>query len=208
MSHVLDAPSAPPPANPPKDPVPYVYAAGEYRAQPGRDEEFCRAASHTDWLYITGTLVLDGAWIAADANYFRFRDEPGVRLIGPSVMGLFWGATLGGALLSRPQCDPGVIHWAPPEGNIHTELPLVFAVALASLATAPLLARLEQGAIRPEWPVWERAWSTVLPMATGFGGTFLPFLLPPRTYRAAQELQNLRIGVDPRGATLGWGFAF
>ena len=185
-----------------------MYAASEYRAQPGKDEELCRAASHTDWLYIAGTLALDAAWIAADTQYFRFRDEPGVRLIGPSMMGLFWGATLGGALLSRPQCDPGLIHWAPPEGNIHTEMPLLFAVALTSLATAPFVARIEQGAIRAEWPIWERAWSTVLPMVTGFGGTFLPLLFPPRTYRAARELQNLRIGVDQRGATLGWGFTF
>jgi hypothetical protein len=185
-----------------------VYAASEFRALPGRDAELCRAASHTDWLYMAGTWVLVGGAIAGDRAYFYQSGQPGIRLIGPSLTGVAWGAALGGALLSRPQCDPDDIHWAPPEGNVHSDMPLVFATALLSLASASFVANLSRGPILQEWPVWERAWATVLPMATGFGGTFLPLLLPPRTYRAAQELQNLRIGGDKTSLTVGYGFSF
>jgi hypothetical protein len=192
-----------------------VYAAAEYRSLPGRDAELCRAASHTDWLYMAGTLVLDGVWIAAEQRYFGAKNpdgtptvpQPGIRLIGPTVMGALWGQTLGVALLSRPQCDPDDIHWAPPEGNVHTELPLLFATALAAAATGGFAANISHP-IQTEWPVWERATGTVLPIVTGFAGTFLPLLLPPRPYRAMQELQKLRLGADKTGATLGWGFTF
>jgi hypothetical protein len=159
-------------------------------------------------LYIAGTLAIDAGMIYADTQFFRFQEQPGVRLIGPALMGLTWGATLGGAYLSLPRCDPGWVNFAPPEGNVRTDTPLMFGIALLSVATAPFVARIEQGAIRPEWPVWERAMTVLLPMATGFGGVFLPLLFPPRTYAAAKELENLRIGVDKSGMTMGYGFRF
>ena len=34
---------------------------------------------------------------------------------------------------------------------------------------------------------------------SGFGGALLPYLLPPRTWSAARELDKLRFGADARG---------
>jgi hypothetical protein len=186
-----------------------VYAAGEYRPVGDRDIELCRKASSTDWLYIAGLVALDGAAITADNQFFKTQPQPGVRLIAPALVGLTWGATLGGTYLSLPKCDPGYVKWAPPEGNVRTQTPLFFAIALFSLATAPFVANVSHGGIQPEWPIWERAMTVILPLATGFGGTFLPLALPPRTYAAAKELENLRLGVDKNGAfSVGYRFVF
>jgi len=128
--------------------------------------------------------------------------------MGPSLVGLTWGMTLGGAYLSLPKCDPGWAVWEPPEGNVRSEKPLMMGIALFAAATAPFIARIEQGPIRDDWPVYERALTVILPMATSFAGTFVPYLFPPRTYRAAEELKGVRLGVDKSGMTLGWTLTF
>ena len=193
----------------PKEPPPYVYAAAEYRPVGERDVELCRKASSTDWVYIASLVALDGAAITADSQFFKSQPQPGVRLIAPALVGLTWGATLGGTYLSLPKCDPGYAQWAPPEGNVRTITPMIFAIALFSVATAPFVANVAHGGIQPEWPIWERAMTVLLPIGTGFGGTFLPLLLPPRTYSAAKELEKLRLGVDKNGGvSIGYRFAF
>jgi hypothetical protein len=208
---IVRAVDAPTPAQEPvhQEPPPYVYAAAEYRPVGDRDIELCREASHTDWVYIASLAALDAAAITADSQYFKTQPQPGVRLIAPALVGLTWGATLGGTYLSLPRCDPGYVKWAPPEGNVRTVTPLLFAIALFSVATAPFVANVSHGGIQPDWPIWERTMTVLLPIGTGFGGTFLPLLFPPRTYRAAKELENLRLGVDKSGAfSIGYHFTF
>jgi hypothetical protein len=199
--------STPPPTTPPNEPAPYVFAAAEYRPTE-RDMELCRKASHTDWLYIAGTVAMDSGLVVADTQFFRVQGQEGIRLIGPSVVGLAWGWTMGGAYLSLPKCDPNWVSSAPPEGNVKSVTPIMLGIGLFSMATAPFFARIEQGAILQEWPVWERALTVIFPMITGFAGTFIPLLIKPRTYSAALDLERLRLGVTKDAMTLGYGFSF
>jgi hypothetical protein len=43
----------------------------------------------------------------------------------------------------------------------------------------------------------------------GFGGALLPYLLPPRTWRASRELMRLRLATTTAGGPLlGYSFEF
>jgi hypothetical protein len=42
----------------------------------------------------------------------------------------------------------------------------------------------------------------------GFGGALLPYLLPPRTFTAARELDRVRFGYDGRNAFASYTVAF
>jgi hypothetical protein len=42
----------------------------------------------------------------------------------------------------------------------------------------------------------------------GLGGALLPYLIPPRTWAAAQELDRLRFETDGRGAVVRYSLAF
>jgi hypothetical protein len=39
-------------------------------------------------------------------------------------------------------------------------------------------------------------------------GALLPYLLPPKTWRAAKELEHLRAGADAHGAFVGYTIRF
>lgn len=177
----------------PKGPPSHAYGPTDYRPATRREVELCRKADQFDWVYFAGTVVADAGVVYADAHFFRFQEQPGIRLIGPSIAGLAWGWTLSGGVLSLPKCDPLWVAHPPPEGEIRSRWPLAITLAGLSAVTAPFFARIEQGPVRDEWPVWERSMSVILPMATGIVGAFMPYVLPPRTYAAARELEKIRL---------------
>jgi hypothetical protein len=205
----VDSPPPPPAPRPP--PAPYVYAATDERPRTAEERKLCEKASHPDWLYLGSGVVLTAGAIVLDQLALKSAStSEGVRYLGPSAVGLTWGFTLGGAYLSLPKCSPDYVTSDPPEGDVRTnwEIAIVFA-ALAGL-TAPILESVETGTIPPAWSNAERAMRLVLASAFGVAGAFIPYVLPPKTWRAAKKLENLRASptADGRGGFVSWGIRF
>jgi len=192
-----------PPPPPPQEPAPYVYAANDQRPRGAREQELCDKASTTDWLYEGLSLATFAATLYVDTTYFKFFDQPGLRTIGPGLTGLTWGFTLGGAYLAQPKCY-GFVQSAPPEGDVRSTLPLAIALGMLSAASAPMIEYYFTGPIPPEWSVSERRFRVFAAAGGGMIGAFLPYLLPPKTWRAAKELRRIRAEGDIAGGTGGF----
>jgi hypothetical protein len=197
----LDA-ASPPPAVPPADPSAYVYAAADLGPRQSRERDLCERASHTDWLYIGTTFAGIVGSVAAETQYFKHLETPGVRLMGPSFIGLFWGAFLGGGYLSLPKCDPQFAPGPAPEGSERSSAPVAIAIALAAGITAPAFAFGASGPGKFDWPVWERSTRVLLPIGTGILGALLPYALPPRTWAAKKEIEKIRGGPTAGGGAM------
>jgi len=191
---------------PPKDP-PYVYAANDQRPRGQREEELCATASTTDWLYMGASAALFVGSVYADAAWLKFNEEPGVRMIGPASVGLTWGFTLGGGYLAQPKCY-GLVRSAPPEGDVRTKWPVAVALGMLAAASAPMIEFFFTGPIPPEWAVRERFFRIVASSAGGLTGALLPYLLPPKTWRAAKELESIRAGADTSGVFFSYSLRF
>lgn len=193
----------------PPPPATAMVAPAEIGPRNEREKELCRKADHTDWLYIGGAFVANVASIYADNVYFRFAETSEVRLMGPALVGASVGFTLGGTYLALPKCDPNwVENGVFPEGEVHSSIPTAIAIAGASAILAPFIARVEQGYMRLEWSGNERTMTVIWPSITGFAGALLPYVLSPRTWSAAKDLQKLRVIPVEGGATVGVGFRF
>jgi hypothetical protein len=189
----------------------YAYAAGDIYPRGARERELCARASHPDWAYL-------GALAALDVIAFGFGSSEGhkyassvlVRLTGPAMIGVAWGATIGGAWLALPKCSPEWIGDPPREGDIRETWPVALSLALLAGATAPIVNGIAIGSNLPvEWTDFERAMHVVVAGIAGFGGALLPYVIPPRTVRAGRELERIRLGVDPRGGMfLGYSARF
>jgi hypothetical protein len=199
--------STPPPPPPPA----YVLAANDIYPRGSREEELCDTASRPDWLYLGALLVLDVGSIAYTSNDAIKYDKTSLplRLSGPALVGLTWGATIGGGYLALPKCSKHWVGDAPAEGDIRTSTPLAFALALLGAATAPIINGIAVGPNFPlEWSDTERAMHVVTAIGFGFVGALLPYLLPPKTWRAQKELERIRAGADAHGAYLRYTIAF
>src|SRR5687767_1926539 len=79
---------------PPQPDAPYVYAASDIRPRQTKEIELCEKASHFDWQY-TGAFTLGFlASIYANIGHLKHSSEPGIRLIGPGLVGFTWGGFL------------------------------------------------------------------------------------------------------------------
>jgi hypothetical protein len=203
----LDA--APATLDPPPPPA-YVYAATDYRPRSARELELCEKASNVDWLYVGAGLLGAVATIALDTEVFQTESSPGVRLLGPSFIGLTWGFTIGGGYLALPKCSPSWVQSAPPEGNVRADWPAAAALTVLAAATAPVIVGVEtgEGSVTLPWSTTERSLRLVLSGTTGALGALLPYLLPPKTWRAKKELEHLRAGATAQGAFVGYSMSF
>ena len=201
-------PQAAPSALP--EPPAYVYAATDYRPRQPREIELCEKASHFDWLY-TGSMVLGllGSEYVS-IGFVKQSETPGVRLIGPGLVGFFWGGFLSGGYLSLPKCDPLWAYGPPPEGNVRADWPLAAAISLIATATAPAIDYIFLGPVPVHWPVTERSTRVFLAMGTGLLGSLFPYLVPPRTWAAKLEIERIRVGPAPvgTGGFASYGFTF
>lgn len=200
----------PPPAPPAAEaaPAPIAYAATDIRPRQKREIELCEKASHADWLYLGGLVALDVASIYVHTQYAKFSDSQAFRLAGPSLVGLTWGATVSGIYLSLPKCAPEWAYGTPPEGNVRASWPAVLSLALLGGVTAPVVVWIETGPIPYDWNVRERSFNFILPAITGFAGALVPYLLPPKTWRAAKEIERIRLEATDTGAFVGYRVAF
>ncbi len=202
-------PSPPAEVRPAPPPPTYVYAATDVRARTAREIELCDRAGSVDWLYIGGAVALNVGAGFLDAPVLK--EHPlGTRMLGPIAVGTTFGFAVGGSFLALPQCSRDWINSGTPEGERRTHWPLAISLALLAGAVAPVLQAVEVGGDGTYWTDVERSSRVVLTGLTAFGGAFLPYLLPPRTWRAAKELEKLRFRYDTglRAPIVGYGFAF
>ena len=190
--------------------APYVYAANDERPRGAQEEELCATASSPDWLYMGASV---SAWVLslyADAGYLRYREQPGVRTIGPGLVGLTWGFTLGGGYLAQPRCN-GLVRSPPPEGDVRTTWHVAVALAMLASLTSPMIEfffNTQVDAIPLDWSVSERRFRLVAGAGGGFVGALLPYVLPPKTWRAAKELEKIRLGGDTAGGFVTYTVRF
>lgn len=198
----------PAPREPDAAPASY-YAATDFGPRLARERELCEAADHPDWLYLGATIAANVGTIGFLDGALKSNAEPAVRLLGPASVGLTWGFFLGSLHMALPQCDSTWAGYnAPPEGDVRSSTTLAVALSLLAAASAPVIVAVETGPTPYFWPVSERSARVFVPMATGAAGALLPYLLPPKTWRAMREIQRLRLGADAQGAFVGFGTTF
>jgi hypothetical protein len=198
-------------ALPPQPPSAYVYAPGDIYPRGSREEELCAEASHPDWFYLGGLLALDvlGIW-AGTSSAIKYSSSIPVRFSGPVMIGVTWGATVGGGWLALPQCNPHWVSSPPREGDVRANWPVALSLAALAGVTAPLVNGIAfgtcgapgtcQGGLPADWTTFEREMHLVAAGVSGFGGALLPYLLSPRTWSAAREIDRIRFGADARGS--------
>jgi hypothetical protein len=183
-------------------------APGDIYPRSTREAELCDRADTPDWLYMGVLLALDVAavWEHGEVKY---ADSVAVRLTGPGAIGLAWGATLGGGYLSLPKCEP---HWVPSpprEGDVTNPWPLALSLGALSAITAPVIVAVVNGFDVPlEWTTAERSGRVITAAGAALVGSLLPYLVPPKTWRASRELERLRVSSNGQGAFLSYGFRF
>ncbi|HEY8088395.1 MAG TPA: hypothetical protein VIF09_11135, partial [Polyangiaceae bacterium] len=134
-----------------------------------------------------------------------------LRMAGPVAIGLTWGATVGGTWLALPKCAPHWVGETPREGDVRATWPVALSLALLAGVTAPFVNGIAIGSynLPIEWSTFEREMHVVAAGLAGFGGALLPYVLPPRTWSAAREIDRLRFGADGRGgAFVGYSATF
>jgi len=187
-----------------------VYAPSDIHPVTEREQKLCKRASTVDWVYLSALVLADVGSIYLDGQLFKQRPAPGVRTIGPGLVGLTWGATLGAIYPALPKCDPNWVSYSPPEGEVRSSVPYAFSMALLAGITAPLLAGIETGPLYADWAISERVSRVFVSGLAGFAGALLPYwtVISPRTWRASQELLKIRAWGDSQGAYVGYGFRF
>jgi hypothetical protein len=207
----LPADSTDPARNPgaaPPDPPAYVYAATDSRPRQPREITLCEKASSFDWLY-TGTMaagVVGSTFLSIGP--LKQSETPAVRLVGPGVLGFFWGGFLSGAWLSLPKCDPLWAGGTPPEGNVRADWPMAAAISLLAVVTAPAIDYVFLGAVPVSWPVPERSGRVAVAMGAALVGSLFPYVLSPKTWTAKKEIQRIRLGEVAGGPFVSYGFVF
>lgn len=197
-------------ALPPQPAPTYEYAPGDIYPRGDRERELCDRASHPDWWYLGGLLLLNAGTITY-GSFSGIQDNSSifVRYTAPTVVGLAWGAALGGGWLALPHCDPHFVGELPREGDVRANWPVAVSIALLAGATAPLINKILVGNEPQDWTNDERFAHVLTAGFAGVAGALLPYLLPPTSWSAARELERIRLGTDGRGAfTFGYTLAF
>jgi hypothetical protein len=215
----LDSLPPPPPPAVAASPTAYVYAPGDIYPRGSHEEDLCEKASHPDWFYLGGLALLDAGsfWLGSSATV-KYDSSMFLRFTGPSMIGLTWGATVGGAWLALPKCSGHWVGSPPREGDIHASWPVALSLAVLAGVTAPVVYGIAIGSCSPPacqgglpagWTTPEREGHIIAAGVAGFGGALLPYLLPPRTWSAAREIDRIRFGIGGNGDFfVGYGAAF
>jgi hypothetical protein len=184
-------------------------AATENSGRTERERDLCERAAQPSWGYVAlwGSFV--GISLAVGSGT-KYAPDIGVRMLGPGFIGLSWGGFVGGGYLALPKCHAYYAGGAPPEGETRTTIPIALMLATLAGASAPFIVGLDTGAIPIAWTTEERVGRLGLAAGLGFLGALIPYipLFAPRTWRAARELEKLRIQPAERGAIIGWSATF
>jgi len=211
----VDALPPSPPALTAPAPATAAPAPGDLYPRSPRERDLCEQASHTDWLYLGALTLLDVGSIAFASNgTVKYDESYFLRYGAPAAVGLTWGATVGGFWLALPKCSSSWVGESPPEGGVRETWPLALSFALLAGATAPVVNGIAIGSTLPSfWSDGERAGHVIVAGVAGFVGALVPYLIPPRTWSAAKELERVRLGIalGPDGrpaASLGYSGSF
>jgi hypothetical protein len=185
-----------------------VYAATDIRPRTTREIELCEDASHFDWQYAGAWALASAGTVYLNIGYLKHNSEPGIRLIGPAMVGFAFGGFLSGAYLSLPKCDPLWAEGPPPEGNVRADWPMATAIAVIAGVMGPIMDYNFLGPIKMDWPVVERSERIFLAAGTGVLGSLFPYLLPPKTWAARKEIDRLRVSGTLGGAALSYTVRF
>src|SRR4051794_31395274 len=129
-------------------------------------------------------------------------------MLGPALVGFTWGGFLSGGYLSLPKCDPLWAYGAPPEGDVRSSWPIAVAIATISGVTAPIMDYAFLGPLKQSWSVRERSERVFIGIGAGVIGAIFPYVLSPRTWSAAKEIQKIRAEGNPAGATFFYTTTF
>jgi hypothetical protein len=205
----VDTPQAQPPT-PSSAEVRPAAGAAEYGPQGDEERDLCDKASHFDWAYMGVMVLADAGTVVLDSQGFQSSGQAGVRLIGPALVGLSWGWTVGGTYLTLPQCSKDFAHRPPAEGDTRSVWPLALSFSVLAAVMGPVIVGVEtgEGTQTLQWSPTERAMRLVIAGATGVVGSVMPYVLPPKTWRAMRKLQHLHAGGDAHGALVSYSFTF
>lgn len=195
-------------ALPPSPPAIVAAAPGDIGPRDDEERRLCERASSTDYFYLGGAGLLVVGTITIDSQLLKLREQPGLRLLGPPLVGTSWGFLVSSTYVALPKCSDTWVSSAPREGNVRSPYALAAALIALSGFTAPFVVGIETGSVPNEWTVPERAARVGLAGAFGMVGAALPFIVPPKTWRAARELDKLRATAGPTGVFLGWSTRF
>lgn len=185
-----------------------MYAATDIGPRNQEERDLCAKASHPDWLYLGGLIVADVGSIYLDAQFFKQSNAAPVRFLGPTFVGLSFGASIGGGYLALPKCSSTWVPSAGREGDVRHDWPVALALAGLSAGFAPIVFGIEAGQWYTQWSPAERSARIVVASVAGFTGALLPYLLPPKTWRAQKELQHLRASGDQTGMMFTYTLSF
>jgi hypothetical protein len=144
--------------------------------------------------------VADAAAVWFDStDTVKLSGDTALRMTGPALLGLAWGATVGGAWLALPKCSAEWVDAPPREGNVRETWPLALSLAVLASVTAPIVNGIAVGDLPQAWTTFERQMHLVAAGVAAFGGALLPYVVPPRTWSAAREIDHIRFGADGRG---------
>jgi hypothetical protein len=195
---------------PPPPPGSYSYAPGDIYPRGDHEHELCDTASHPDWWYL-GALTLLNAGAITYGSVGGIQDSSSivVRFTAPTFVGLAWGAGIGGGWLALPHCDPHFVGELPREGDVRANWPVALSLALLGGATAPMINGILVGSQPQDWSTPERTAHVLTAGVAGFVGALLPYVLPPRSWSAAKELEKIRVCTDAHGGfTVGYALSF
>jgi hypothetical protein len=157
---------------------------------------------------MTVPLAADVLAIGFVNGELKYKDGSAVRMLGPAFIGLSWGATIGGGYLALPKCRIDYVGSPPPEGDVRSPWPVALSLALLGATMGPIMNGISTGPLPLEWSTEERAMRIVTSGVAGAVGALVPYLLPPRTWRAARELERLRLEGDQHRAFVGYTLRF
>lgn len=187
---------------------PYVYAATDIRPRQPKEIELCEKASHFDWQYTGAMALLFAGSVYLNIDQLKQHGPAAIRMIGPMTEGFFWGGFLSGGYLSLPKCDPLWAPGPPPEGNVRAAWPIATAISLLSAVSAPFLDWTFLGAAKPGWSTEEKSARVFIAGAFGVIGSLFPYVLPPRTWSAAKQIEKLRVEGYRDGAVVNYRLTF
>jgi len=188
----------------------YSYAPGDIYPRGDHERELCDTASHPDWWYL-GALTLLNAGAITYGSVGGIQDSSSivVRFTAPTFVGLAWGAGIGGGWLALPHCDPHFVGELPREGDVRANWPVALSLALLGGATAPMINGILVGSQPQDWSTPERTAHVLTAGVAGFVGALLPYVLPPRSWSAAKELEKIRVGTGAGGGfSVGYTLSF
>ncbi len=184
-----------------------MYGPGDIYPRGAHERELCDKAASTDWIYLStaGLATVGSVVINSETKYSSTWP---VRFLGPASVGLSMGWLIGSLPLALPQCSETGMRFSGREGDTRKPGYLAISLALGSVALSSITMAVATGQQPQEWGNVERAGRVLTTSGFAIAGSLLPYLLPPKTWRAAEELRKLRFEASEERAFVTYSMTF